>query len=156
MNGTDFIPRLTAEFAGRSTALFGTLDPWTSQAAAALNGLGCQVVSTLDGFRSDRDYVDETIRVAPELVILAMGNPKQEAVAKAIASAARQPMVTVNGGAIADFLAQRFKRAPPWARRARCEWIFRLLLEPRRLWRRYLLGGFSFAWHVVRLRMSLQ
>jgi exopolysaccharide biosynthesis WecB/TagA/CpsF family protein len=156
MNGTDFIPRLAAAFAGRSTVLFGTADPWTSRAAAALERLGCRIVSTMDGFRLDDDYVSETLRVAPELIILAMGNPRQEAVAKAIASATMQPMVIVNGGAIADFLAQRFERAPLWLRRARCEWIFRLFVEPRRLWRRYLLGGLSFSWRILQLRMALR
>ena len=96
------------------------------------------------------------MRASPELVILAMGNPKQEAVARAIAAATTQPMVIVNGGAIADFLAHRFERAPLWVRRAHCEWLYRVLLEPKRLWRRYLLGGFSFVWHIVRLRSALR
>jgi exopolysaccharide biosynthesis WecB/TagA/CpsF family protein len=99
--------------------------------------------------------VAEVTRTAAEFVILAMGNPRQEMVAQRIAAAATHPVVIVNGGAIADFLAQRFERSPSWVRRMRCEWIFRLLLEPRRLWRRYLLGGVSFAWHVLRLRMAL-
>jgi exopolysaccharide biosynthesis WecB/TagA/CpsF family protein len=85
---------------------------------------------------------------------LAMGNPKQELVARIIASSVRSPVVIVNGGAVADFLAGRFERAPLWVRRARLEWVFRLLQEPRRLWRRYLLGGVSFAWHLMRLRIA--
>jgi exopolysaccharide biosynthesis WecB/TagA/CpsF family protein len=153
MNGTDFIPRLAAAFAGRRIALFGTAEPWTSRAANALERLGCKVVSIADGFMPDAVYLAEMTRTAPELVILAMGNPRQEGVAMAIAATAKQPMVIVNGGAIADFLAQRFERAPTWVRRARFEWVYRLLLEPKRLWRRYLLGSFSFAWHILSLRM---
>ncbi len=94
------------------------------------------------------------MRTLPELIILAMGNPKQETVASMIASSVTTPMVIVNGGAIADVLAKRFERAPQWVRRAHCEWLFRLLQEPRRLWRRYLLGGISFAWRVMRLRIA--
>jgi exopolysaccharide biosynthesis WecB/TagA/CpsF family protein len=154
MNGTDFIPRLVAAFGGRRTALFGTVDPWTTRAAAALQKMGCEVVSTLDGFRADADYLTETMANAPDLVILGMGNPRQEAVAKFIAAATTRPIVIVNGGAIADFLAHRFERAPLYLRRAHCEWAFRLFLEPRRLWRRYCLGVFSFAWHVFRLRVT--
>lgn len=153
MNGTDFIPRLAAAFAGRRIALFGTAEPWTSRAANALERLGCKVVSVVDGFRPDAVYLAEATQTAPDLVILAMGNPRQEAVATALVAAATHPMVIVNGGALADFLAQRFERAPIWVRRARSEWIFRLLLEPKRLWRRYLLGSFSFAWHILSLRM---
>lgn len=154
MNGTDFIPRLAAAFAGRRTVIFGTTEPWTGAAAAALASLGCRVVGTMDGFRPEPAYVAEVARTAPELVILAMGNPKQEAVAKAIASAAASPMVIVNGGAIADFLSHRFERAPLWLRSAHCEWLFRILQEPRRLWRRYLLGGVSFARCVMLLRLA--
>jgi exopolysaccharide biosynthesis WecB/TagA/CpsF family protein len=155
MNGTDFIPHLVAAFAGRRVALFGTVDPWTTQAAAALQSFGCEIVSTMDGFRPDADYLGETIAKSPDLVILAMGNPRQEAVARLVATAIKRPIVIVNGGAIADFLANRFQRAPMYLRRAHCEWAFRLFLEPRRLWRRYCLGAFSFAWHIFRLRMTL-
>jgi exopolysaccharide biosynthesis WecB/TagA/CpsF family protein len=109
----------------------------------------------MDGFRPASDYVAEAMRSAPELIILAMGSPKQETVANAIASSVTYPTVIVSGGAIADNLALRFARAPSWVRRIHCEWAFRILLEPRRLWRRYLVGGFSFAWYVVRLRMVL-
>ncbi|WP_428486767.1 WecB/TagA/CpsF family glycosyltransferase [Rhodopila sp.] len=154
MNGTDFIPRLAAAFAGRRTAIYGTAEPWTSRAAAVLEQWGCQVVSTVDGFRSDAEYVSETKRASPELIVLAMGNPKQEAVADAIAASARNPVVIVTGGAIADFLAQRFERAPVWMRQTGCEWVYRLLLEPRRLWRRYLIGGLSFASHILWLRLA--
>jgi exopolysaccharide biosynthesis WecB/TagA/CpsF family protein len=154
MCGTDFIPRLAAAFAGKRTALFGTEEPWTSRAADALAALGCEMVSKMDGFRPDLDYVAEAMRALPHLVILAMGNPKQETVGSKIASTVTTPMVIVNGGAVADVLAKRFERAPPWVRRMRCEWLFRLMQEPRRLWRRYLVGGVAFAWHVMRLRMA--
>ena len=74
-----------------------------------------------------------TMRTLPNLIILAMGNPKQEIVAKIIAASVQSPVVIVNGGAVADFLAGRFERAPLWVRRARLEWAFQLLQEPRRL-----------------------
>jgi exopolysaccharide biosynthesis WecB/TagA/CpsF family protein len=154
MCGTDFIPRIAAALAGRTTALFGTAEPWTGRAASALETLGCRIVSQMDGFKSEADYVTEVMRTAPELIILAMGSPKQEFISAAIASSATRPLVIVNGGAIADNLALRFARAPLWLRRARCEWAFRLLQEPTRLWRRYLLGSFSFVWCIVRLRMA--
>lgn len=154
MVGTDFIPRLVREFAGKRTALFGTKEPWTSLAAAALRHYGCEVVAVMDGFRSDADYLEEIRRSRPEFVILAMGNPRQEDLASIITTSVSDPMVIVNGGAIADILANRFARAPLWVRRARCEWLFRLCQEPQRLWRRYLLGGLSFAWYVMRLRLA--
>jgi exopolysaccharide biosynthesis WecB/TagA/CpsF family protein len=116
--------------------------------------LGCQIVAKVDGFKPESDYVTEAMRARPELIILAMGNPKQEIVARMIASSATTKMIIVNGGAVADVLAKRFERAPQWVRRAHFEWLFRLLQEPKRLWRRYLLGGISFAWRVMRLRIA--
>ena len=155
MVGTDFIPRLVKAFSGKRTALFGTKEPWTSLAATALRQCGCEVVTAMDGFRSDAEYLEEVRRTRPEFLLLAMGNPRQEDVASVIATSVSDPMVIVNGGAIADILAERFERAPQWVRRARCEWLFRLCQEPRRLWRRYLVGGVSFAWYVMRLRLAI-
>src|SRR3954454_2056043 len=65
MNGTDFIPRIAAAFAGRRVALFGTAEPWTGRAADVLAALGCRMVSALDGFRPHADYADEIERARP-------------------------------------------------------------------------------------------
>ena len=47
--------------------------------------------------------------------------------------------VMIGVGAAFDFHAGRVKQAPSWMQRAGLEWFFRLLMEPRRLWRRYIL-----------------
>lgn len=154
MNGTDFIPLLAAAFAGRRVALFGTRDPWLTQAAAACARLGCTMVGAMDGFQEDSAYVEAAKECSPDLLILGMGMPRQERLATAIAAAAGSPLVIVNGGAIADFLGGRFARAPGWMRRSGLEWAFRLYLEPARLWRRYGPGGFAFAAHVLMLRRA--
>ena len=44
-------------------------------------------------------------------------------------------------GALFDFVSGAVPRAPSWMRQSRLEWLFRLLMEPRRLWRRYLVGN---------------
>jgi UDP-N-acetyl-D-mannosaminuronic acid transferase (WecB/TagA/CpsF family) len=64
------------------------------------------------------------------------------------------PLLIVNGGAILDFMAHRFKRAPRVLRRLGLEWLFRLLLEPARLWRRYLLGNLVFLWRAAQIVLS--
>lgn len=154
MNGTDFIPKLLRRYAGRRVALFGTIEPWTSKAADVLKSFGCDVVSYMDGFREHQDYADEVVRVQPELVVLAMGMPEQELVARLIRDVAATPMVIVNGGAIADFIAERFSRAPATVRRLRLEWAFRLVCEPRRLAGRYIMGAPVFALHLLSLRFA--
>jgi exopolysaccharide biosynthesis WecB/TagA/CpsF family protein len=151
MNGTDFIPKLARQFAGRRVALFGTVQPWTGRAASALAAMGCIVTAEMDGFRSPDTYVAEVLASKPALVILAMGVPKQEQVAATLAMSVTEPIVIVNGGAIADFLARRFPRAPGAMQALRMEWVYRLALEPMRLGDRYVVGGLTFAWRLMLL-----
>ena len=49
-----------------------------------------------------------------------------------------------------DFLAGTTRQAPRWVMRSGLEWLFRLLAEPRRLWRRYLVFNSLFVWHLLR------
>lgn len=151
MNGSDFIPKLAAAYAGRRVAIFGTQDPWTSRAAAAFGAMGCNVVGVMDGFQPEDEYISETLRIQPELIVLAMSMPKQERVAALITAAVATPLLVVNGGAIADFLARRVSRAPKFVRALRLEWMFRLAIEPSRLASRYLTGGAAFLWRMVLL-----
>ena len=52
-------------------------------------------------------------------------------------------------GAVFDFYAGTIKRAPQWLINLGLEWLYRLLCEPRRLWRRYLIGNIKFIWLVL-------
>lgn len=145
MNGTDLIPQIVRAYKGRRVAVVGTATPHLEQAAQRLREMGAQVVFVQDGFADESRYLDKLVAAEPELVILGMGMPRQERLATALSSALRGPALVVNGGAILDFLAGRFPRAPQWLRRLRLEWLYRLLREPRRLWRRYIVGGAQFA-----------
>jgi len=57
--------------------------------------------------------------------------------------------VLIAVGAAFDFHAGLKPQAPVWMQRSGLEWLFRLLTEPRRLWRRYLLYNPLFAWSVL-------
>ena len=85
----------------------------------------------------------------PDLVLLALGCPKQEIVMQRIAGAVR-PAVCVGIGAGLDFLAGTVPRAPRWMSAAGLEWLYRLSREPRRLWRRYLVRDPRFVAILVR------
>ncbi len=148
-NGTDFIPRLLAGAGERKVAIFGTREPWLGTALLQMRKAGIVVVASLDGFRSRTDYVEAVRRSDPDIVILAMGMPRQEVVANELRACSERPRLIVNGGAILDFYAERFRRAPLRMRQLRLEWLFRLAQEPRRLARRYLLGGTKFTWRIV-------
>ncbi|MEI2429800.1 WecB/TagA/CpsF family glycosyltransferase [Lysobacter yananisis] len=154
-NGTDLIPQLLGAFAGRRAVLIGTREPYLQRAAQRLGeDYAVEVACALDGFGDAAGYLEAVARERPDLVVLAMGMPRQERVAAELAQWARQAghrLLIVNGGAIADFIAGRVARAPAWMRRARLEWLYRLGREPRRLWRRYLLGGAVFIARALRL-----
>ena len=53
-------------------------------------------------------------------------------------------------GAVFDFYAGTVKRAPQWWQKHSLEWLFRLLMEPRRMWRRYIIGNTKFLYYVFR------
>ena len=63
--------------------------------------------------------------------------------------------VMVGVGAAFDFIAGAKKQAPRWMRECGLEWLFRLLQEPRRLWRRYLVYGSEFAFLVILEQLGL-
>jgi N-acetylglucosaminyldiphosphoundecaprenol N-acetyl-beta-D-mannosaminyltransferase len=74
-----------------------------------------------------------------DILLLCVGCPAQELIARLIAQLGRRSGVALCVGAAIDFLTGRQRRAPLWLQRLSLEWAFRLALEPRRLWRRYLL-----------------
>lgn len=53
-------------------------------------------------------------------------------------------------GAVFDFYAGTVKRAPLWWQRHSLEWCYRLLKEPRRMWRRYIIGNLLFVWNICK------
>ena len=125
----------------RLVALWGTEEPYLGKAAQQCQALyGVQVVSVQHGFAEAGTYLALARQTQPELVLLGMGMPRQEAIAARLA-ASGQPCLIVCGGAILDFLGGKVSRAPGWLRRLGCEWLFRLLREPRRLFARYVLGN---------------
>jgi exopolysaccharide biosynthesis WecB/TagA/CpsF family protein len=81
-------------------------------------------------------------------LLVAMGNGLQERWIERLVPEASLSAWGI--GALFDFLAGEFKRAPQWMRYLGIEWVYRLMLEPRRLWRRYILGNPLFVWRVLR------
>lgn len=156
MNGTDLIPQLLRGFGGRSIALWGTDEPYLSRAKTLLDeslGAGTQIC-VMDGFQPVARYVEMAKENPPAIIVLAMGMPKQELVALALREALGQPCLIVCGGAIVDFLAQRFPRAPYWMQRAGMEWVYRLYREPTRLFKRYVVGNPLFLLRMAGFRLD--
>ena len=93
----------------------------------------------------DHEEIQRRIQATrPDLLFVSFGCPKQE---KWIAMHYRSlgVPVTIGVGATIDFLAGRMKRAPGWMQRTGTEWIFRMLQEPRRLFKRYVADLWHFS-----------
>lgn len=156
MNGTDFIPRLLSLYKGENIALMGTDSPYLEKAAVKIADMGTNVVLQVNGFQDDSRY-GEALRESPaKFVLLAMGMPKQERVAAKIAQGDGMPRLIVCGGAILDFIAEKVPRAPEMYRRYGMEWLYRLKQEPRRLFKRYVIGNAVFLWRAFRLTSQMK
>ncbi|WP_309891490.1 WecB/TagA/CpsF family glycosyltransferase [Archangium sp.] len=154
MNGTDFIPRIARKYAGRTVALFGTRSPWLDNARKKLEELGLTIVAQQEGFDPPETYVKLAVETKPDLILMAMGMPKQEEVSVRLREALTHPVLIVNGGAILDYLGGKVPRAPAVMRQVGMEWLFRLAVEPKRLFSRYVLGIPIFFSHVAEVRVS--
>lgn len=153
LNGTDLIPRLIRAFDGRGIALFGTRDPWLETAWQHVRQdlAPHSTVIRADGFLQADAYAALAAEHKPALIVLGMGMPRQEEVAAGLRAVLDYPCLIVCGGAIIDFLGGKTPRAPLWVRRVGMEWVFRLALEPRRLFQRYVIGNPLFLSRALRL-----
>jgi N-acetylglucosaminyldiphosphoundecaprenol N-acetyl-beta-D-mannosaminyltransferase len=97
----------------------------------------------------DEEEIAMIQRSGAEVVWVGLGHPKQEIWMRAHSE--RLPGVALAGvGAAFDFHTGRTKESPAWMKKAGLQWLHRLLSEPRRLWRRYLIGNTRFALLVAR------
>jgi N-acetylglucosaminyldiphosphoundecaprenol N-acetyl-beta-D-mannosaminyltransferase len=113
---------------------------------------GLQLVYTHHGFftAAEAPALAAALEAAdPDLVLLGMGSPRQERWAQEWAAAGK-PRAWWCVGALFEYYAGTRRRAPVWLRRAGLEWLFRLALEPARLWRRYIIGNPLFVFRVLR------
>jgi exopolysaccharide biosynthesis WecB/TagA/CpsF family protein len=158
--GTDFVPallqRLAARPGGASVFLVGGREGVAERAAQALAGIpGLRVAGALPGYGELDAALARVRAAAPDVLLVALGNPAQE---RWIDAHRRElgARVALGVGALFDYLAGRVPRAPAWVLRLRAEWLFRMLVEPRRLWRRYVVGNPRFLLRVLRHREKPQ
>ena len=149
VSGSDLVPRLLdrAEASGWSIFLLGGGEGVAAKAAARLRDTHpkLEIAGTLSPHidmaepAAARARVVEQVHSAnPDIVLVGFGAPKQELFIEETARALR-PAVLLGIGATLDFLAGTASRSPEWISAAGFEWAYRLLREPRRLWRRYLV-----------------
>ncbi|MBR2837520.1 MAG: WecB/TagA/CpsF family glycosyltransferase [Kiritimatiellae bacterium] len=98
---------------------------------------------------SQPEIVDRVNAAKPDVLFVALGNPKQE-LWMGRNAAKLDVGVMIGIGGTFNFIAGRVKRAPRWVQRSGLEWIYRIMQEPGRLWRRYAYGFVKFSWLSLR------
>jgi alpha-1,3-mannosyltransferase len=157
LNGTDFTPYYLAQSRHglRIFLLGGTPEVVTTAARVFQRNHPRHAIAGLHhGYVADDDAPRICAMIAAaqaDVVLVAMGNPLQELWIEKHAAATGAKLF-FGVGALLDFTANKVPRAPAWVRSLRCEWIHRLVCEPRRLARRYLLGNAQFLVSILRDR----
>ncbi|MDP1525828.1 MAG: WecB/TagA/CpsF family glycosyltransferase [Rhodocyclaceae bacterium] len=161
VNGTDLFPPLCRMLAlqGRSLYLLGARHGIAAAAAdwAQRHCPGLKIAGTRDGYFAAADttaVLADIRKSAADVLLVAFGAPRQEAwIREHFADTGAT--VAMGIGGLFDYFADRIPRAPLWMRRAGLEWVFRLIQEPGRLWRRYLVGNLVFLARLARTRAGL-
>lgn len=96
----------------------------------------------------DAEAVERINAARPDIVWVGMSTPKQDLWAAEHVGRLSAPVIIAVGAAF-DFVSGRKRQAPRWMRQSGLEWLFRLIQEPRRLWRRYLIYNPLFVWRLL-------
>ena len=102
---------------------------------------------------SDEDnkaIIDAINAVNPDLLWIGMTAPKQEKWTYSHWNELNIHCHVGTIGAVFDFFAGTVERAPMWWQRHGLEWLYRLLKEPKRMWRRYIIGNTLFLWNMLK------
>ncbi len=153
--GSNLIYSLTAEAAKRSQSIFllGGNEGTAERAAAILSqrNPGLKITGTLCppyGFERDPKQIQEIMEILrcskPDIIYVAVGFPKSERLIAQIRHACPDAW-WIGVGISFSYVTQDIKRPPRWAQNLGFETVYRLLQEPRRLAKRYLLDGPPFA-----------
>lgn len=156
INGTDLFPLLCERSSQRHFSLY-LLGAKPGLAAKVQQNMenrypGLKIVGTHHGYfkrhsEEERNVIKAINDSQADILLVAFGVPAQE---KWIDAHRHQlsPKVLIGVGGLFDFYSGHIPRAPLWLRRAGLEWVYRLSQEPRRLFKRYILGNPLFVYRV--------
>jgi exopolysaccharide biosynthesis WecB/TagA/CpsF family protein len=153
VTGADMVPAICRRFAeeGLSVYVLGGDKDAVEEAFAKLPPVKVAGVDpAFVKIDEEQPEIVERINAAePDILFVALGNPKQE-LWMGRNSAKLKAGVMIGVGGTFNFIAGRVRRAPRWMQRCGLEWIYRIIQEPGRLWRRYAYGLVKFSWLSLR------
>ena len=159
VNGTDMFP-LLCEAAARNRLPIYLLGARPGVARAAADNMAerfpeLQIAGTQDGYfppEEEERVVARINRSGARILLVAFGAPRQELWLRRW----RERLTTsvnMGVGGLFDFYSGRIRRAPIWMREIGLEWVYRLIQEPGRMWRRYIIGNPLF---LLRVRQQIR
>jgi len=164
LNGTDLMEKICALAAQRGFSVFllGAEEGIAAQAASNLQrrfpGLHVSgAYAPYHGFENDARENEKICTMLrekkPDVLFLSLGLPKGiQWIDRHLADCGK--IVAIEVGSSFMFLSGRMKRAPRWMQKNGLEWLWRLGLEPRRLWKRYLLNDLPFFYLLLKQKYS--
>jgi len=113
------------------------------------------VLGSVDGYLDDAAILSELATLPPsDFIFVGLGSPRSERMLVLLAAAFPERIHWHIGGGTILHLADDVERAPAWMRRSGLQWLHRLCMEPRRMWKRYLLGNLSFVGAMLRQKFA--
>jgi len=159
ITGADLVPRLATGAPGKKLSLYflGGRGEAAKQAAESLKkenpgmiiaGVDAPFVhiegeKLVNADEDDTQVIRRINDTRPDILLVAFGNPKQEAWFHRNRHRLKAGVTIGIGGAF-DFITGTLSRAPLWMQKSGLEWIYRLTQDPRRLWKRYVIGLLKF------------
>jgi len=98
--------------------------------------------------------LDQIALARPHILLVGLGAPKQEFLIDEHIRPLKIPIAMGIGGSF-EILSGLIQRAPATMQSSGLEWTFRLYKEPRRLWKRYLIGNCEFLWSLAKWRLRV-
>lgn len=154
-NATDFYAKLFLQFSEDQNSIFIIGGNFSNHLIKEKsNALKLNISGYKNGYFPNSEMkkiVDEINQCEPDYIIIGMGVPRQEIFAFQLASKIDNHIILCVGNFL-EFYFETQKRAPLIFRKVGLEWLYRLLINPLRLWKRYVIGIPLFIIRIIKLK----
>ncbi len=119
----------------------------------SVNYKGLIINEIFDRFEDANEVIKKINISDSKILFVGLGTPTQEEFIVKNRDLIKTPVI-IGVGSFFEFLSGYYKRAPLWMRKIGLEWLFRLIIEPRRLWKRYIIGIPLFIFRIIALKLK--